>query len=134
VLDMSAWYGAPVVVGLTAGEHARELAGKPEQQRIDELAAIVAQIAGPDAPGPTAAVATDWTNDPFALGCYSGVGRLPASDASTEAPDVLAQPHGRVLFAGEATSAIAHSTVDGAWLSGVREAKRLLQRASVPVD
>jgi hypothetical protein len=42
------------------------------------------------------------------------------------AADVLAEPDGRVLFAGEAAST-KPATVLGAYLSGQREAKRLLQ-------
>ncbi len=38
----------------------------------------------------------------------------------------LAEPHGRVLFAGEATSTHP-ATVTGALESGVREGQRLLQ-------
>jgi monoamine oxidase len=134
VLDMSAWYGAPVIVALTSGEHARHVATMPEGDRVGEVTAIVSQIAGPDCPEPVASVCSCWTADPFTLGCYSGMGGLPPHDVPDDAPDTLAEPHGRVLFAGEATSSTAHSTVDGAWLSGVREAKRLLQRESVPIN
>ena len=54
----------------------------------------------------------------------------PARPASTRArnacPTRWRRPHGRVLFAGEATARTGASTVDGAWLTGIREAKRLL--------
>jgi hypothetical protein len=44
----------------------------------------------------------------------------------------LGEPaHGRVLFAGEATSPTRFGYTDGAFSSGVREAKRLLQRSRV---
>jgi monoamine oxidase len=39
-----------------------------------------------------------------------------------------------VLFAGEATSREAPSLVDGAWLSGIREASRLLRRPAGPLS
>jgi len=130
MLDMSAWYGKPVVVALTGGDDARRVAALPERERIGEVAAIVAQIAGPGHPGPTEWATTAWAADPFTMGCYSS---MLNSNAKTY-PDALAQPHGRVLFAGEATAADAYATVDGAWLSGIREAKRLLQRATVPIN
>jgi hypothetical protein len=38
-----------------------------------------------------------------------------------------------VLFAGEHTCEGGTSTVDSAWVSGVREASRLLQMAEVPL-
>ena len=34
ILDLSTWYGAPVVVGFATGARGRELAGKPESARI----------------------------------------------------------------------------------------------------
>jgi hypothetical protein len=36
-----------------------------------------------------------------------------------------------MLFAGEGTSIDAPATVNGAWLSGIREAKRLLRAPQV---
>ena len=43
--------------------------------------------------------------------------------------DILAEPVGdRLLFAGEATSRDYAATVHGAYLSGVRVAKRLIAR------
>jgi hypothetical protein len=38
-----------------------------------------------------------------------------------------------VLFAGEHTCERGTSTVDSAWVSGVREASRLLQRLQIPL-
>jgi hypothetical protein len=53
-------------------------------------------------------------------------------DATPDDMDTIAAPvGGRVLFAGEATNRARHSTADGAMSSGIREAKRLLRRASV---
>jgi hypothetical protein len=46
--------------------------------------------------------------------------------AAAAAADVLAEPSGRLLFAGEAASS-KPATVLGAYLSGKREAERLLQ-------
>jgi monoamine oxidase len=47
------------------------------------------------------------------------------------AADALAEPFGRVLFAGEAASS-KPATVLGAYLSGKREAERLLQLLQQP--
>ncbi len=131
ILDLSAWYGSPVLVALTGGDHARDVARLSDEERIAQVAELVGELA-PDrtAPKPTAALATNWTSSPFSNGCYSNLTDLAGSEDDFA---VLGEPAGRVLFAGEATIRDEHSTVEGAWLSGIREAKRLLQVSEVPV-
>jgi polyamine oxidase len=129
LLDLGAWHGRPALVAVTTGHHARAIAGLAEEARIASVRALVDALAGGRAPEPIAAAATAWTSDPSSLGCYSHRGRL--ADGFERALATLAEPHGRVLFAGEATSVDAHALVDGAWLSGVREAKRLLRASRV---
>jgi monoamine oxidase len=63
-----------------------------------------------------------WGQDPFALGSYS---YLPVGSTPDDL-DTLAAPFGRVHFAGEATNRDFQATVHGAYLSGLREAQRLL--------
>lgn len=130
ILDMSQWYGEPVLLAITVGTHARELARRPEKDRLEEVASIVRAITGDPTLRPTAGASSAWTTDPFALGCYTSLGRWTERAEFAADIDAIAQPHGRVLFAGEATHRYS-STVDSAWISGVREAKRLLQRSSV---
>ena len=67
-----------------------------------------------------------WLSDPLFGGCYTSdliSGNTSASIAA------LAEPlnKNRVLFAGEATHIEYYSTVHGAYLTGVREADRLLK-------
>ena len=127
LFDLSTWYDAPVVVALVAGEHGRRLAAMAEEDRVASLHAVVCAIAGPDTPEPVAFATTSWATDPFLRGCYANVGA--GCDAEQHRADVatLGTPHGRVLFAGEHTCEQGTSTVDSAWLSGLREAARLLQ-------
>ncbi|WIA18526.1 hypothetical protein OEZ85_009976 [Tetradesmus obliquus] len=110
---------------------------------------------GPEKPQAGASLAgvrllrSTWTTDPRFLGSYS----YPGPDANGDTADVLAQPltaagdlldldcqdtaagqqqqqqqqqAALVCFAGEATSRGHMGTVHGAYLSGVREARRLL--------
>jgi len=45
-------------------------------------------------------------------------------------PSALAEPVGeRLFFAGEATSRERHGTVNGAYQSGLREARRISQKS-----
>lgn len=66
-------------------------------------------------------VVTDWTNDPWSLGCYAAFqpGQLRS------AWDLLRSRHGRVVLAGEHTSVFA-GYVEGALESGARAAEMVL--------
>ena len=66
---------------------------------------------------------SQWHSDPFARGAYSYV-PVGSSKQSFEA---LAEPVGPVHFAGEATESDNHGTVHGAYLSGLREAQRIIR-------
>ena len=123
IVDHSTWYGRPVVVGHAGGAHARALADLSETDRVASLIAVLEPVVGRPIT-PTEWAVSSWTHDPYSMGCYSGPsGSDPAQE---RLPDALAAPHRRVLFAGEATARFGASTVDGAWLTGIREAKRLL--------
>ena len=85
---------------------------------------LMAEATGRPCPEPTAVLVSSWGADPYSRGAYSSI-PLGASEDDVKR---LAQPaHGRVLFAGEATSAIRLGFADGAMGTGVREAKRLLR-------
>src|SRR5262245_1594691 len=75
------------------------------------------------APKPIGALVTRWAADPYARGSYSflAVGSSPADLRA------LAEPvSDRLLFAGEATHQGCFATVHGAYMTGVREAQRIL--------
>jgi lysine-specific histone demethylase 1 len=81
-------------------------------------------------PSPLGAHVTAWETDPFALGTYShiAVGATPADY------DALAEPHGPVHFAGEATCSTHPATASGAYLSGLRAAGGILCAAYPQAD
>jgi monoamine oxidase len=131
ILDLSAWYGVPVVLGMATGRHGRALAAWREAERVAALHQTICELGGPDTPDPIGFATTNWATDPFLFGCYANI--APGTDPARHAFDLaeLASPHGRVLFAGEHTCESGTSTVDSAWTTGVREASRLLQRQTV---
>jgi monoamine oxidase len=74
---------------------------------------------------------TRWQHDPFTRGSYTSI----LTGGTADDLDVLAAPvGGRVLFAGEATDHNRYAHADGAMRSGIREAKRILQRPSVDLS
>lgn len=107
-----------VLVGLRGGDAARRGEALSDQQSVEQVRSALG------APAPTGSLVTRWAADPHARGSYSylAVGSSPADQ------DALAEPASeRVLFAGEATFAEHFATVHGAYLSGRREAQRILQ-------
>lgn len=117
-LNMSEEAGAPLLVGLHGGSDEAEIA-RLSHTEIAESALGVLRRAFPRAPAPVRVVTSNWASDPFARGSYSF---LPLG-ASFDMFHALAEPHGRILFAGEHTHTVYHATVLGAYLSGIRAAE-----------
>lgn len=123
------WYdlrhivGAPVLAALNGGPVARRLEGLDDAATVREAMAVLRGIYGDRVPDPLAHRLTRWAADPWARGSYS----FPATGSRPGDHDALAEPVGdRLYFAGEATTGDYCSTVHGALLSGLREARRIL--------
>ena len=69
---------------------------------------------------------TLWSRDPFALSLYS---YLAPSSLGPSARMMLAEPVGRLVFAGEATSSTALATTHGALQSGLDAAELIINEA-----
>ncbi len=81
-------------------------------------------------PEPIGMTTWRWSADPFSHGSYSCLGP-GATNADREA---LAEPmSARLALAGEATESTYPATVHGAWLSGQRAARQILDAATGPV-
>lgn len=122
-LNLAHYTDAPVLVGFNAGGFARRLESWTDEAIVASAVAALEAAFGRSVPSPEAAHVTRWHADPYARGSYSYV--PPGADGA----DIksLARPVAeRVFFAGEATSRAFPGTVQGAYLSGVREAERVL--------
>jgi len=115
-------FGKPIILGFTAGDHARQLEQVSDDEIINEAMEILQQMYGDETLQPIDYVRTSWASDPFAKGAYSyiGVGTTESDYAALAAPVM-----DRVFFAGEATYIDYLATVNGAYLSGLREAERI---------
>jgi len=119
--------GVPILFGFTAGAQARRF----EQTDLATISAAtmasLRKIFGSSAPDPDAVIQTQWSSDPYSYGSYSFI----SVGAKTEYYDTLARPiDNRVFFAGEATHRTYPGTVHGAYLSGIREANRIVKSFS----
>lgn len=82
-------------------------------------------------PNPIQSICTRWGDDPFSYGSYSHV-RVQSSGSDY---DILAESvENRLFFAGEATIRQHPATMHGAYLSGLREASRILRITSAQVS
>ena len=114
-----------VVVGGLLGRGIEE--GSDDEARRLAIEALRAAF-GRDIPEPVRFLKTSWSADPFARGAYTHVpvGATPDDLAA------MAEPEGeRLFFAGEATSQEHWGSAHGAYLSGVREAARVLGDPSI---
>lgn len=111
--------GQPVLVGFVVGQRARSLESAGAEATVaSQLASL--RRAFPGLGDPLASVVSSWGCDPCSLGAYCL--RPPGVDGETH--DLLAEPVGRLHFAGEATCRAYPGSLLGAWLSGRREADR----------
>jgi monoamine oxidase len=115
--------GKPVLLGLNAGKYGLQIEALPDTEIVIAAMHVLRKLCGRGIPEPNAYYITRWASDPFSCGSYS---HIPPG-GSCDDYDTLAQPFkDRLFFAGEATSCTFAGTVHGAYLSGLREAKRIM--------
>lgn len=131
--------GSRVLLAWFAGAEALELEALADGEIISGVSATLDAFLPPTVAAAAAARVerinrSGWGRDPLFLGSYSYVAVGSSGDDLEAMAEPLAggrvsagAPPPRILFAGEATHRTHYSTTHGAYLSGVREATRLLQ-------
>jgi monoamine oxidase len=127
-IDMQRTHGIPALVAFNGGPYARGLHDLTAEGRLRLALSQLSKILGRKVPQPVDWRATDWRGDRYARGSYTA---MLAGRTVTDLDTIAAPINGRILFAGESTNRARHSTADGAMSSGIREAKRLLQKPAV---
>ena len=130
--DIFSWFanvnalspGANALLTFAYADEARASESATDEALIELAMTHLRDMYGDDVPDPTAMLRTAWATDPFALGSYS----FTAISTEMVHFDQVATPVGRVHFAGEHTHRDYFSTVHGAYLSGVRAAKEIVDR------
>jgi monoamine oxidase len=107
-------------LGFHAGAQARELEKRDDSAMSAAAHEALKQMFGASFPAPVAAQVTRWSQDPHALGSYSF--NPVGTSAKTRRALAGADWDGRIVFAGEATSADYFGTAHGAVLSGLAAA------------
>lgn len=120
-IDVSANAGRPTLAAHVSGPPAWALAELSHEAALDLALSALSKAFGSAIENPVASYQTNWLGDTSSRGGYT---HLPPSITAQEIQH-LSDPEGRLLFAGEATSKQRFGYVDGAYISGLREAQRL---------
>jgi monoamine oxidase len=103
--------------------YARQTETMTDAQIINEIMAHLKDIYGNKIPNPTHLLRTRWQTNENAYGSYS----YTAVETEMQHFEQLAQEvNDKVFFAGEHTEVDYFSTVHGAYLSGLREAEKII--------
>lgn len=131
VVNGSVVCGQPVLVFLTAPPFTQHVEKNPSQVKalFEPLLKALRTDQSAPLPQPVDTVVTNWTQDPYALGSYSGTG--VGQDFMDSARPFI-QGFDRVRFAGEHTTIEANGCAHGAFLTGKREAQHIISNFSRP--
>ncbi|TAE03287.1 MAG: FAD-dependent oxidoreductase [Bacteroidetes bacterium] len=105
------------------GQYGLAMESQTNKQIQDDIMKILKKIFGNSIPNPKKMLITRWNSDKFSYGAYSynAIGS-DKNDYKELGKDLL----NRVFFAGEHTSPEYRATVHGAYLSGIREAEKIM--------
>lgn len=146
VVNLDQVTGTHALVWFFGGDAGDALEESTDEEIEEWATGIVKQYLGPqlgtDPPAPTKTLVTRWREDPHSQGSYAYFPVQNCPSPSAPAPTAagysreggtpldcveLARPlfGGRLLFAGEHTEPDHFASVHGAYLSGVREARKI---------
>ncbi|MEM7537141.1 MAG: NAD(P)/FAD-dependent oxidoreductase [Chloroflexota bacterium] len=126
-LNNGHYTGEPVIVAYHAGSRAQVINEMSDSELIETAMSVLTKLFGDrvegELPAPVSYVRTGWSHDPHCRGSYSfdKVGQQ-AGDRRALAASVA----NRLFFAGEATHPHYHSTVHGAYETGIRAAQEVM--------
>jgi monoamine oxidase len=122
-LNLAIYSQQSALMAFTGGSFAEKIEQLSEAEIVERIMRVLRRSYGDRIPQPESVMITRWNQDPFTFGAYS---YIPVGGDISDR-DILAEPVGdRLFFAGEATDRDYASTVHGAYLSGIREAKRII--------
>lgn len=104
-------------------DYARQTETMTDTQIIGEVMSHLKDIYGTSIPNPTNLVRTKWQTNENAFGAYS---YTAVSTEMKHFEDLAATINNKLFFAGEHTEVDYFSTAHGAYLSGLREANKII--------
>ena len=116
--------GQPTLVAYVGGDDAIATESQTRNDIVEDVMTNLRSMF-PDITNPDNVIVTRWGSEEDFYGAYAYpiAGRVMAEDAA-----ILAEPIGRLYFAGEATSATRWGTTMGAWNTGEEQAYAITAR------
>lgn len=103
--------------------YGRQTETMSDSQIIDEIMSHLRDIYGATIPNPTHLLRTKWQTNENSFGAYS---YTAVGTEMQHFDDLAEEVNDKLFFAGEHTNADYYSTVHGAYLSGIREANKII--------
>ncbi|WP_172435944.1 flavin monoamine oxidase family protein [Sediminicola luteus] len=124
-LNVSKFTNAHALMTFAFGDYSKATESMSDAAITHEIMGHLKIIYGQDIPEPTHMLRTKWNIDSYTFGSYSF-----ATKGTTAADfEVFEEPvDNKIFFAGEHTIVDYRGTVHGAYLSGIREAKKILRQ------
>jgi monoamine oxidase len=114
--------GIPMLMVFNHSHYARQLEGMDDTQVMDAAMQVLRKQYGRGIPEPLGLQRSSWASDPFALGT---VPHIPPGASGADYA-LMGQSVGPLGFAGDSTTEEFPTLVFGAYMTGVREAGRIL--------
>jgi len=126
-LSLAQDFGRPYLLAFNAAEFGQKLEAFSDAEIIEDAMLVLRSAYGDDVPEPTSYLISRWHSDPYSRGSYSFLRQGGRPEHRKDLADTVAE---KLFFAGEATSTRFPATVHGAYMSGLREAKKMLERSN----
>jgi monoamine oxidase len=117
-----------VIGGFGGGRTARRLAELPERARREAVLDQFARLFGERARNPDEFHEKNWSDDPWARGCYNAIA---TTGALTSFGPALRRPVGRIHWAGAETGIHANGSMGGAVDAGERAAAEVIEELAL---
>ena len=121
-VNLGKFTDAHALMTFAFGDYSKSTEDKSDAEIIEEIMQHLKSIYGADIPNPTNMLRTKWVANEFSFGAYSFATN---GTRSTDFQAFESAIEDKLFFAGEHTSKDYRGTVHGAYLSGIREAKKI---------
>lgn len=122
-LNVKKFANVNALITFAFGNYATLTETQTNNQIIDDIMSHLKIMYGNNIPNPTQFLRTNWANNPFSYGSYSFATNATNSNNFINLGNAVSN---KLFFAGEHTIKEYRGTVHGAYLSGLREANKII--------